>query len=73
MKSIGISGAVPVATLNLQRGVKPGWTIPDAWHHQMVYGVSGKGRLETNLGICQDMKQKLKEYNSQYIYKIKFS
>ena len=39
-------GAVPVATLNLQRGVKPGWTIPDAWHHQMVYGVSSKGRSE---------------------------
>lgn len=41
-------GAVPVATLNLQRGVKPGWTIPDAWHHQMVYGVSSKGVYLTN-------------------------
>lgn len=41
-------GAVPVATLNLQRGVKPGWTIPDAWHHQMVYGVSCKGVYLTN-------------------------
>ncbi|XP_045191868.2 uncharacterized protein LOC123548568 [Mercenaria mercenaria] len=41
-------GAVPVATLNLQRGVKPGWTIPDAWHHQMVYGVSSKGIYLTN-------------------------
>jgi len=41
--SLPVSGAVPVATLNLQRGVKPGWTIPDAWHHQMVYGVSNKG------------------------------
>ena len=39
-------GAVPVATLNLQRGVKPGWTIPDAWHHQMVYGVSSKGKSQ---------------------------
>ena len=37
------TGAVPLATLNLQRGVKPGWTVPDAWHHQMVYGVSSKG------------------------------
>ncbi|WAR12523.1 hypothetical protein MAR_026703 [Mya arenaria] len=42
------AGAVPVATLNLQRGVKPGWTIPDAWHHQMVYGVSNKGVYLTN-------------------------
>lgn len=38
-----ILGAVPIATLNLQKGVKPGWTIPDAWHHQMIYGVSSKG------------------------------
>lgn len=37
-------GAVPIATLNLQKGVKPGWTIPDAWHHQMIYGVSSKGK-----------------------------
>ena len=29
-------GAIPVATLNLQRGpVRPGQTIPDAWHHQV--------------------------------------
>ncbi|XP_052233589.1 uncharacterized protein LOC127846407 isoform X1 [Dreissena polymorpha] len=41
-------GAVPLATLNLQKGVKPGWTIPDAWHHQMVYGVSSKGVYLTN-------------------------
>lgn len=41
-------GAVPIATLNLQKGVKPGWTIPDAWHHQMIYGVSSKGVYLTN-------------------------
>ncbi|XP_041376146.1 uncharacterized protein LOC121388732 [Gigantopelta aegis] len=41
-------GAVPFVTLNLQKGVKPGWTIPDAWHHQMVYGVSSKGLYLTN-------------------------
>ena len=28
-------GAVPIATLNLQKGVKPGQTVPDAWHHQV--------------------------------------
>ena len=27
-------GAVPIATLNLQKGVKQGQTVPDAWHHQ---------------------------------------
>jgi hypothetical protein len=42
-------GAVPLATLNLQRGVKPGWTIPDAWHHQMIYGVSSKGNFSLYL------------------------
>ncbi|XP_046361788.2 uncharacterized protein LOC124138923 isoform X1 [Haliotis rufescens] len=41
-------GAVPLATLNLQKGVKTGWTVPDAWHHQMVYGVSSKGVYLTN-------------------------
>ena len=31
-------GAVPVATLNLQRGqVRPGQTIPEAWHHQVRF------------------------------------
>ena len=31
-------GAIPVATLNLQRGpVRPGQTIPDAWHHQVNF------------------------------------
>lgn len=33
-------GAVPVATLNPQRGLLPGQTVPDAWHHQMLFGVS---------------------------------
>eukprot|EP00731_Ephydatia_muelleri_P000200 Em0001g200a len=42
------AGAVPVATLNLQRGVPGGQVIPDAWHHQMVYGVSEEGVFMTN-------------------------
>ena len=33
------AGAVPVATLNLQRGLSVGQDVPDAWHHQMIYGV----------------------------------
>jgi len=36
-------GAVPVLTLNLQAGVPFGNPIPDAWHHQMVYGVDSDG------------------------------
>ncbi|XP_074646911.1 uncharacterized protein LOC141902886 [Tubulanus polymorphus] len=41
-------GAVPLATLNLQKAVPPGWVTPDAWHHQMVYGVGPKGVYLTN-------------------------
>ncbi|CAH1779784.1 unnamed protein product [Owenia fusiformis] len=41
-------GAVPLATLNLQKAVPPGWIIPDAWHHQMVYGVAHDGVYLTN-------------------------
>ncbi|XP_041454649.1 uncharacterized protein LOC121407573 [Lytechinus variegatus] len=32
-------GVVGLATLNLQRAVPQGYQIPDAWHHQMIYGV----------------------------------
>ncbi|XP_063238405.1 uncharacterized protein LOC134539953 [Bacillus rossius redtenbacheri] len=31
-------GAVPVATLNLQRARTAAGQVPDAWHHQMVFG-----------------------------------
>jgi len=37
-----------VVTLNRQRAVPQGWVIPDAWHHQMVYGVGPKGIYLTN-------------------------
>lgn len=40
-------GAVPIATLNLQLGVKQ-QQVPDAWHHQMVYGVGPRGVYLTN-------------------------
>ena len=33
-----------MVTLNLQKGVPPDMQIPDAWHHQMVYGVGPKGK-----------------------------
>ncbi|XP_025075968.1 uncharacterized protein LOC112553153 isoform X2 [Pomacea canaliculata] len=48
-------GAVPIATLNLQLGVT--WQqIPDAWHHQMVYGVGSRGVYLTNPLeiVCED-------------------
>ena len=41
-----------MATLNLQVGVSPGQTIPDAWHHQMVFGVGHLGVYLTNPLEC---------------------
>ncbi|XP_017784028.1 PREDICTED: uncharacterized protein LOC108567841 [Nicrophorus vespilloides] len=39
------NGAVPIATLNLQRCLG---CIPDTWHHQMIYGVDKNGVYLTN-------------------------
>ena len=41
-------GVVPLATLNLQKGVREGRPIPDAWHHQMIHGVSDTNVYLTN-------------------------
>lgn len=38
-------GAVPIATLNLQ---KSRGEIPDSWHHQMIFGVDADGIYLTN-------------------------
>ncbi|XP_034235856.1 uncharacterized protein LOC117642120 isoform X2 [Thrips palmi] len=45
-------GAVPIATLNIQKSVLQGATIPDSWHHQMVFGVSHRGIYLTNPLEC---------------------
>jgi len=43
-------GCVPVATLNLQRASTrpPGMPIADSWHHQMIWGLSGRDIFLTN-------------------------
>ncbi|XP_068620689.1 uncharacterized protein [Battus philenor] len=43
-------GAVPILTLNLQVGCEG--EIPDAWHHQMVFGVSPRGIYLCNPVEC---------------------
>ncbi|KAH9632613.1 hypothetical protein HF086_001856, partial [Spodoptera exigua] len=43
-------GAVPILTLNLQAGYEN--DIPDAWHHQMVFGVSPRGVYLCNPVEC---------------------
>lgn len=45
-------GAVPIATLNLQAGVADPSQIPDAWHHQMIFGVSPRGVFLANPVEC---------------------
>ncbi len=49
-------GAVPVATMNMQRAVPDGEEIPDAWHHQLIFGVAPGAVFMTNpldVGACQ--------------------
>ena len=41
-------GGALVASLNLQRGVASGNPVPDAWHHQMIYGVIQTGVYTLN-------------------------
>ena len=49
MCCVVLLGAVAIATLNRQVAVADGQEIPDAWHHQMIYGVSPKGTLSSYL------------------------
>lgn len=41
-------GAVPVATMNMQRAVPKGEEIPDAWHHQLIFRVMKNAVFMTN-------------------------
>lgn len=43
-----VHGAIPVATLNCQKVPLTDGTIPDAWHHQVICGVSSNGVHLTN-------------------------
>lgn len=41
-------GAVPVATMNMQQAVPEGEEVPDAWHHQLIFGVAPNAVFMTN-------------------------
>ncbi|XP_068447116.1 uncharacterized protein [Clinocottus analis] len=41
-------GAVPVATMNMQLAVPEGEEVPDAWHHQLIFGVAPDAVFMTN-------------------------
>ncbi|XP_075994489.1 uncharacterized protein LOC142989020 [Genypterus blacodes] len=55
-------GAVPVATMNLQQAVPEGQEVPDAWHHQLVFGAAPNAVFMTNpldVGSEADVHQRL--------------
>ncbi|CAL8070173.1 unnamed protein product [Orchesella dallaii] len=63
-------GAVPIATLNLQIKRYPeivGGEIPDAWHHQMVFGMSKHGIFLTNPLECVPTVNLLRHLSSQSV------
>lgn len=41
-------GAVPVATMNMQLAVPEREEVPDAWHHQLIFGVTTNAVFMTN-------------------------
>ncbi|XP_053708195.1 uncharacterized protein LOC128751282 [Synchiropus splendidus] len=41
-------GAVPVATMNMQLAVPEDKEVPDAWHHQLIFGVTPNAVFMTN-------------------------
>lgn len=64
-------GAIPIATLNLQAGLLPGSPIPDAWHHQMIFGVSPRGVFLTNPLECVPEGALLAQLCSPSVLKVK--
>lgn len=61
-------GAVPIATLNLQ---KCAGIVPDAWHHQMIYGVGPQGIYLTNPLECVEIGQLWPQLSSESILLIR--
>eukprot|EP00058_Branchiostoma_floridae_P008760 XP_002594248.1 hypothetical protein BRAFLDRAFT_117641 [Branchiostoma floridae] len=54
--SRSVAGAVPIATMNMQQGVAPGEPIPDAWHHQMIFGIGPEGVHMVNPLITEKLE-----------------
>ncbi|KAL6115223.1 uncharacterized protein ACO6RY_00125 [Pungitius sinensis] len=55
-------GAVPVATMNMQLAVPEGEEVPDAWHHQLIFGVAPNTVFMTNpldVGSEEEVHQRL--------------
>ncbi|XP_043095588.1 uncharacterized protein LOC122345473 isoform X2 [Puntigrus tetrazona] len=54
-------GAVPIATMNMQRAVPEGEEIPDAWHHQLIFGVAPGAVFMTNPLDVDQVRQMIGE------------
>lgn len=76
MKYFVLTGAAPIATLNLQH-CGESYDIPDAWHHQMIFGVGQAGIYLTNPLECLSEQvctiNKLKHALRVFAKKPKFS
>ncbi|XP_028427906.1 uncharacterized protein LOC114551019 isoform X2 [Perca flavescens] len=60
------NGAVPVATMNMQLAVPEGEEVPDAWHHQLIFGVAPNAVFMTNpLDVGQVRQMALDEQQEQ--------
>ncbi|XP_078100135.1 uncharacterized protein LOC144512978 isoform X2 [Sander vitreus] len=60
------NGAVPVATMNMQLAVPEGEEVPDAWHHQLIFGVASNAVFMTNpLDVGQVRQMALDEQQEQ--------
>lgn len=62
---------IPIATINLQKGVGSEGTIPDVWHHQMVFGVGPRGIYLTNPLECIPEKALMVQLCSPPVLKIR--
>ncbi|XP_044264549.1 uncharacterized protein LOC123011257 [Tribolium madens] len=62
------NGAVPIATLNLQ---KCEGNIPDSWHHQMIFGVGPEGIYLTNPLECIDPAELWPQLSSESVLLIR--
>ncbi|CAH0550964.1 unnamed protein product [Brassicogethes aeneus] len=67
-------GAIPIATLNLQKSEKnSAKEIADSWHHQMIYGVGPKGIYVANPSDCVDAKEMWPQLTSESVLLIRRS
>ncbi|XP_011676930.2 uncharacterized protein LOC100891091 [Strongylocentrotus purpuratus] len=66
-------GVVGLATLNLQRAVPQGYQVPDAWHHQMIYGVEDNKIYMCNPVVAESHADVMEQLCSESVLLIRRS